>query len=279
MKERVTLTIEKNILEKIDSRIDGSKVKNRSHAVELMLIKALSSNRPRKAIILAGGRGNRLGSIIETIPKPLIEVKGKPLLQWNIELLRSHGIKEIMISVGYMADKVKEYFGDGEKFGVKIFYTQDEFPLGTAGPIKKVKDFVTETTIVCNADELKDIDLDEMYEYHKNNQGLCTIALTTVDDPSAFGVALLNGDKIVTFIEKPSRENAPSNLINAGLYFLEPALIKYIPDGFSQIEQDVFPKLAKEDKLYGYHFSGQWLPTDTPDKLEIAKEDWKGIKS
>lgn len=268
MKERVTLTIEKELLERIDQKIDGSKIKNRSHAVELLLLRAFSSNRPRKAVILAGG---------PDYSKSLIEVKGKPLILWNIELLKKHGVREVMLCVNKDDTKIKALFGDGSKYGIKIHYHEEEFPLGTSGSVKAVSHFITETSIILNADELKDIDLDDMYEFHTDGHKICTIALTTVNSPENFGVALLNGNKIVTFVEKPSRENAPSKLVNAGLYIIEPDVLKYIPDGFSKIEQDVFPKLASADKLYGYIFSGQWFSTKTNESLEKAAVEWKGI--
>jgi NDP-sugar pyrophosphorylase family protein len=191
--------------------------------------------------------------------------------------LKNHGVKEIILCINKNDDKIKEFFGLGEKFGVKIFYNEQEFPLGTAGSVKAVSEFVTETVIVCNADELKNIDLDDMYEFHKDGHKICTIALTTVNDPSRFGVAMLNGNKIVAFVEKPSKETAPSKLVNAGLYIIEPDVLNYIPDGFSMIEQDVFPKLAAEERLYGYIFSGQWYSTKSEESFVKAIKEWKGL--
>lgn len=268
MKERVTLTIEKNLLEKIDQKIDGSKIKNRSHAVELLLIKAFASNRPRKAVIFAGG---------DNPGRTMVEIKNKPLLLWNIELLKKHGVKEVMLCIGKESNNIKGFFGDGKGFGLNIQYNEEEHPLGTAGSLKAVSEFITETVIACNGDELKSIDLDDMYEFHTDGHKICTIALTTVNNPEKFGVALLNGNRIVTFVEKPSKENAPSKLVNAGLYIIEPDVLKYIPDGFSKIEQDVFPKLAAEDKLWGYIFSGQWYSTKTAESMTKAINEWKGI--
>ena len=193
-------------------------------------MKALSSNRPRKAIILAGGE--------EISPRSLLIIKGKPLLEWNIELLKNHGVKEIMLCIGKNGQKIRDYFG---------------------------------------ADELKNIDLDDMYEFHKDGNKTCTIALTTVDDPSKFGAALLNGNRIVTFIEKPLKENSPSKLVNAGLYIIEPEVLKYIPEGFAMLEQDVFPKLAKADKLFGYIFPGQWFSTKTEQSFDKAQKEWDGF--
>lgn len=272
MKERVTLTVDQNILNKIDEKVDGTIIKNRSHAVELLLLKALSSNRPRKAIILAGGEHSK-----NTELKVLSKIKNKSLLEWNIQLLQKHGVKEILLCIGDKDSEIKKYFGNGEGLGIKISYSEEEFPLGTAGSIKSAKEFFKETIILCNADELKDIDLDDMYEFHKDANKTCTIALTTVEDPSKYGAALMNGNRIITFIEKPSKDKAPSNLVNAGLYIIEPEVLKYIPDGFSMIENDVFPILAKQDKLFGYIFSGQWFSTKTNEDFQKAAKEWKGL--
>jgi NDP-sugar pyrophosphorylase family protein len=272
MKERITLTIERDILEKIDNKVDGSMVKNRSHAVELLLLKAMSSNRLRKAILLAGGEGDKHKKV-----SVLDNVHEKTLLEWNIKLLKRYGVKELLICIPKGYENIKEKF-NMHSMGMDIKYFDEEYLMGTAGSLKAVKDFITETTAVCYSDDLKKVDLDDMYEFHKNNNKLCTIALTTVDDPSNFGVALMNGNRIITFIEKPPKESAPSKLINAGVFIIEPEILKFIPEGFSMIEQDVFPKLAKHDNLIGYVFSGQWLKIKTVEDLEKAKKEWKGIK-
>ncbi|MBU2638764.1 MAG: NTP transferase domain-containing protein [Nanoarchaeota archaeon] len=276
MKERVTLTIESNILKQIDKRINGSTIKNRSHAVELILRESIGANTLRKGLILAGGKGTRLKPITDEIPKPLLPVHGKPILQYGIELFKKFGINEIILSIGYKGSQIKEYFGNGERFGVTIHYIEETEPLGTAGPLNLARKYLTEPFVMCNADELKDIDLTDMYIFHKNNHALATIALTTVPDPSNYGVARMQGQKIVEFIEKPPAP--PSNLINAGLYILEPDVLKYVPKkGFAMVEKDVFPKIAAEGKLYGYNFAGQWMDTGTLDRYDRAIKEWKGF--
>lgn len=277
MKERVTLTIEQSILETVDKRIDGFKVKNRSHAVELLLLKALDQNRPRKALILAGGQGTRLRPITHEIPKPLIPLHDKPILQHTIDLFKRYGITEILLSVGYKAEKIKEFFGNGKRFGVDIIYLEENEPLGTAGPLNLAREHLTDTFMMCNADELKNIDLHEMYLFHKESGAKATIALTTVADPSQYGVAKLMGNKILEFIEKPAQGTAPSNLINAGLYVLEPSIFDFVPKGTGSIERDIFPKIAQEGKLFGFPFSGQWFDTGTLERYEEAMQKWQGI--
>ena len=275
MKERVTLTIDNDILENIDSRVDGTQIKNRSHAVELLLMKALSSNRLRKGVILAGGEKKNTSSETITI---MARVQDKNLIEWNVKLLKRNGVKEVLICIPKDNIEIREYFGNGDKLGVPITYLEEEYPLGTAGSIKAAAEFVTETTVVCYPDDLKKVDLDDMYEFHKINNKACTIALTTVEDPSRFGVALMNGSKILTFVEKPSKESAPSKLINSGVYIIQPSILKFIPEGFSSVETDVFPKLARDEELVGYVFSGQWMHIANKKDLEIAEKEWKGIK-
>jgi NDP-sugar pyrophosphorylase family protein len=240
-----------------------------------LLSRAFGENKPSKAIILAGGKSSGLKSLTELLPKPMLRVKNKPILEHNIEMLKNHGIKDIIISLGYRGNKIKEYFGDGSQFGVNLSYVEEEEPMGTAGPLNLLKEEIKSTFILMNGDELKDIDIEDMFAFHKKNKSVATLALTTVENPSEYGVAVMNGNKVMTFIEKPSKQNAPSKLISAGLYILEPEVLKIVPEGFSMIENDVFPKLAMNEKLLGYVFSGQWFDARTPDMYNEAKREWQ----
>lgn len=279
MKERVTLTIDEDILKTIDASVDGRGIKNRSHAIELLLRKALKGDVPAKAVILAGGRGTRLQPVTKHTPKSLIELNKQPILQYNIDLCKRYGITDIILSIGHLGDQIKEYYGDGSAHGIRITYVEESEPLGTAGPLRKIKHKLTETFILMNGDELKDINLRKIHRFHVEQGGRATIALTTVEDPSAYGVALMDGAKIVRFVEKPPRGDEPSKLINAGLYILEPEVIDLLPEGFSMMEQDVFPKLAKDQDLYGYPFSGQWFDTGTTERLDNARKHWEGFSA
>ncbi len=277
MRERVTFTIDNGVLELVDKTIDGFKIKNRSHAVELLLKKALKANIPKKVVILAGGKGTRLRPLTYEVPKALLPIHGKTLTEHLFDLFKKYEIKDILISVGYLKEKIMEYIADGVRFGVDVGYIEEDKPLGTAGPVKLARHKLNDTFIVTNGDELKDIDLEEMYKLHKENNALVTIALTTVDDPSEYGVARLAGSKILEFVEKPKKGKSPSNLINSGLYIVEPEVINMIPDGKAMFEKDVFPKLAEKGKLFGYPFSGQWFDTGNMDRYEKAIKEWKGI--
>lgn len=269
MKERVTVTIDRSLLKTIDSSIDGMQVKNRSHAIELLIERALKQVMPSHAVILAGGDSKRL----------LKPVNGKPVLVHNIDLLSMYGVTNIIMIVSKHNSEVREYIGDGSKYDVNVTYFEEKEMMGTAGALNLVRDQLTSSFILMNGDELKNVDLKDMFNFHKQNHGLCTIALTSVQDPSQYGVALLNGNLVVAFIEKPPAKNAPSNLVSAGLYIMEPDVRHYIPKGFGKLETDVFPKLAKENKLIGYPFSGQYV--DVQEDLgmtEMLSSIWKGFR-
>jgi mannose-1-phosphate guanylyltransferase len=182
------------------------------------------------------------------------------------------------MSVGHKKDKIKSFLENGEKFGVSVKYLEEENPLGTAGALKQAENLVDGDFIVSNSDELKNIDILEMYRIHKERKAIATIALTTVSDPHGYGVASLSGSKIVEFTEKPKKGNHSSNLINAGFYIFSSEIFDYIPKGKSSLEKDVFPKLVKEERLFGYPFSGQWYNTSTIKDYEKAIKNWVDIR-
>ena len=280
MKERITITLNEELIEQLDKRIDGEEIKNRSQEIEKILEDSLGSSIPSKALILAGGQGTRLRPLTLKIPKALVDVQGKTLTEWLFELFKKYNIRDMILSTGYMADKVRDYFTDGSKFGVNIDYVEEdpEKPLGTGGPLRLAQNMLRDSFIVSNGDELKCINIPRMFRLHKRKKALVTIALTSVDDPSLYGVARLDGSRIVEFVEKPKKENAPSNFINSGFYIIEPEVIEMIPKGKKcMLEKDVFPILAKEGRLRGFPFSGQWFDTGNMERLERARKGWKGI--
>ena len=276
MKERITITLDKDLISHIDKRVDGDLIKNRSQQIEDLLSKSLGAYSPEKAVILVGGKGTRLRPLTLKTPKCMLEVQGKTVTEHLFDLFKKHGIRDMIISVGYLKEKVMDFYGDGSKFGVNITYVEEDEPLGTAGPLRHAKHLLNDSFIVTNGDELKNINIPRMFRLHKRKEALGTIALTTVTDPSHYGVARLSGSRIIEFVEKPKPEEAPSNLINAGFYVLEPKIIDMIPKGFSMLEQDVFPKLAKEGKLRGFPFEGQWFDMGTPERYDAAKKKWEG---
>jgi len=227
-----------------------------------------------KALILAGGKGTRLRPLTLDTPKSLIKIKNKTMLEHLFDLFKKYGINEIILSVGYMKDKIKEYVGEGKKFNVHLEYIEEDFPLGTAGPIKKAERLLTERFFVSNGDELKDIPLEDMLREHIKNKGLVTIALTKVPNPSDYGVVNLNGNRIKEFVEK-SKTFIGRAYINAGLYLMEKEIIEHIRDGYCVLEKDVFPYIAEQHKLYGYIFKGQWFDIGNIERYKEALRSWK----
>jgi NDP-sugar pyrophosphorylase family protein len=277
MKRRVTLTLDSEILRRLDKRVDGVNVRNRSHVIEMMLDRQLKSEGIKHAVILCGGEGTRLKPITYEIPKALIPIQGRPLIDHLFDLLKRHHVRNVTLSVGHMKDKIKQSIEDGFRFGMNVSYVEENQPMGTAGALKlirKSKMLPSEPFIVSNGDELKDIDISRMFQEHKNSNALVTIALTAVKNPGAYGVARLNGNQILEFVEKPRPEEAPSNFINAGFYIIDPEVIDMIPEGFSMLEKDVFPKLAQAGRLYGFPFSGQWFDTGNMERYEKAMKEW-----
>jgi NDP-sugar pyrophosphorylase family protein len=279
MKEKISITLEEELIKDIDKMVDGTKIKNRSHAIELLISRTFGHNRPKTAVFLLGGEGTRFRPITYEMPKALLPLQGRTVPEHLFDLFKKFGIIRFIFSLGYKAEKVQEYFGNGSKWGVEIIYVVEEKPMGSAGAIKLAKEYLNSSPfIVTNGDELKDIDIEDMYRFHKESGAKVTVALTTVEDPSAYGVAAMKGTKILRFVEKPKKEEAPSNLINSGLSIWEPSALLDIPEGHSMYEKDVFPILAKNGKLFGYVFEGQWFDTGTPERYERAIKQWRGIR-
>jgi len=227
-----------------------------------------------KAIILAGGLGERLRPLTNDTPKPLLPINGKPIIQHAIENFKKHHIKDIILSIGFEADKIKEYFKDGSDFGVNISYCIEDEPLGTGGAIKEAAKDIHETFLVINGDNLADFDWTSIIKLHKEKEAKITLALFPVDDVTQYGIAKLDENKIVKFIEKPSVEEAPSNLNNAGGYVMELKVLEILPEGKSSIERDCFEKFCGEDgSVYSYRHEGYWYPTDNLEKYKKAEEE------
>ena len=230
---------------------------------------------PKTAVVLAGGIGERLRPLTLATPKPLLPVADKPILAHTIENLRKQNIKNIILAVGYKAEQIREYFGNGAKFGVNITYLIEEKPLGTGGATKLASKNLKETFLVLNGDNLSDFNYKKLSEIHEKNKAKVTMALYPVEDVTKFGIADLDGDKITRFIEKPSREEAPTNLNNAGAYLIEPEVLDALPEGKCSIERDCFEKM--KEGLYAYQHPGQWFPTDDLNKYLTAQKGWKGL--
>lgn len=274
-RKRLTITLKKDVLRQVDQQIDGQRIRNRSHAIEYFLSQVLGP-KVKKAFILAGGKGIKMRPFTLEQPKTMLPVKGRPLLEHIISALREQGIRDVIILVGFLGEKIRGHFGDGSKFGVKISYVEEKRRLGTAAPLRLAKDQLSESFLMIYGDVLAQINFPDLIDYHQSHRGLATLALTTTSDPQEYGIVRLHGDKIVDFTEKPHKEKIASHLIFSGISVLSPKVIDRIPKkGFSMLEREVFPKLSKEGKLYGYLFEGKWFDVGTPQVYEKVLKEWE----
>ncbi len=229
-----------------------------------------------QALFLAGGKGTRLYPLTNEIPKPMVPIMGKPLLEHNMNLLKLHGINDIILSICYKPECIKQYFGNGSAFGLNIHYVSEDSPLGTGGAIKNCEKYLTDAFFVFNADILSNINFSEMLRYHKRKNAAVTIAVTRVDNPSAYGVIEYDENGYASsFREKPSPAEIVSHFINAGVYIFEPEILTHIPAGRPvSIEKEVFPQLLKDkQKVAIYNGCNYWLDIGTPEKYVRANRD------
>ncbi|MBI2449532.1 nucleotidyltransferase family protein [Candidatus Pacearchaeota archaeon] len=235
-----------------------------------------------KVIILAGGLGERLRPLTDEVPKPLLPILGKPILEYCIENLKKHGLTDIILSVGYKSERIKEYFGDGSRFRVKILYNIESQPLGTGGAVKEIvnKLGIKDNFLLLWGDNIADYDISRMLtEHHKTNAEI-TMSLTPREDVENFGVIELEGNRIIKFVEKPKREEATSNLINAGAFIIAPKALDILPDGKSSIERQCFESVSLNKKrYYAFKHKGYWFPTDTLEKYKQAEEEIRRVKN
>jgi len=214
-----------------------------------------------KAVVMAGGEGSRLRPLTIGRPKPMVPMANKPVMAHILDLLKRHGITEVVVTLQYMADYVQDYFGDGQSLGMKISYSVEEVPLGTAGSIKNAQELLGETFIVISGDALTDVDLTAIVNYHRAKKSLATLTLYSVPTPLEYGVVIVDSDgRVRQFLEKPSWGEVISDTVNTGIYVLEPEVLNYFSAGqIFDFSKDLFPILLKQnDPMYGFVASGYW---------------------
>ncbi len=274
-RERISITVRKNLLAKLDSTVDGVKIRSRSHALDYYLSKALSPS-VSKAIILCGGMGTKMRPFTYEMPKAMLPIHGRPLLEHTIELLKRYQITQIILSVGDLGDKIRDHFGSGEKFGVRTTYLRQPGAVGTGGALAMAEGMLqNETFLLMHGDILADIDLDDLISFHQESDYVCSLALTSASNAADFGVAQVKRNQIVAFDEKPDPKDSASNLVNAGIAICEPAIFALLPIRTPcSLENDVFHPMATQGKLGGYFFAGKWFDIGTPKHYEQALKGW-----
>ena len=224
--------------------------------------------------MLAGGFGTRLRPWTETIPKPLLPILDKSMIEHVLDVLPESQVDKVLIAAGYGVEQIREHF---EKIPLpyEVVIVEETEPLGTGGAIANCREHLSGGTFcVINGDLITSLKVEEMLEFHKQNGGIATISLWEVEDPSRFGVADYKEDtgKIMRFQEKPAIEDAYSNLINAGTYILEQEIFDFMPDGAHSIERDIYEKIAETGALNGFPFAGMFVDAGTPPSFVEASQ-------
>jgi D-glycero-alpha-D-manno-heptose 1-phosphate guanylyltransferase len=231
----------------------------------------VSSDNGIKTIILAGGMGTRLRGVIEDIPKPMAPVGGKPFLEYLLLQLKRWKSTDVVLSVGYKKEIIKSCFGNGNRFGIHISYSEEEQPLGTGGALRKAI-FLNDDPyfLVMNGDSFFNINLGNLIEYHTNKPGITTMSLAFVKDRGRYGGIEINDDGSIATFQKEGPNNP--GFINGGIYVINRDIVKYIPEGKISLEEHVLPLLKKDNLLYGKVFDAFFLDIGLPkDYLWIDK--------
>ena len=237
-----------------------------------------------QVVVLAGGFGTRLRPWTYEIPKPILPMLDKTLLEHVVEVVPSDKVDEVVVAGGYKVDDIESYFRKADvSYDVRI--VRETEPLGTGGALGNCRDVVSGQFVCLNGDIVSSLDMQVGLDLHQKNGGIGTLALWEVEDPTRFGIVGLDDEQRITqFKEKPAPEEVFSNLINAGSYLFEEDIFDYIPLGRSSLEREVFPVLAEEQKLNGFSFDGYFIDAGTPKswslgvEASIAHQRWKGGK-
>ena len=229
-----------------------------------------------QALILAGGKGTRLRPLTMHTPKPIVPIANRPFLLYQLELLKRADVRDVILSLSYQPQKIEDRLGDGTDYGVRISYTVEALPLGTAGAYRNAAGLISKTTVVLNGDVLTDIDLNEVIQFHRERGAAATIVLTPVPNPTAYGLVETDGEgKVRRFLEKPKPDEVTCDTINAGIYILEPRVLDYIPEGEPfMFEYGVFPQLLERgEPFYAYIWRGYWRDIGTSASYREANMD------
>ncbi len=229
-----------------------------------------------KAVIMAGGEGARLRPLTCDRPKPMVPLMDKPMMEYIVELLATHDLQDLAVTLQYLPEQIKDYFGDRSPLGVNFNYFLEEEPLGTAGSVKNAASFLDDTFMVISGDCLTDIDLSAAIAFHRQKKTLVTIVLTPQENPLEYGIVIVNEEgRITRFLEKPGWGEVFSDTVNTGIYILEPEVLSYIPDGKKfDFSRDLFPLLMKKGQpLYGCVLPGYWCDIGNLEQYRFAHYD------
>ena len=229
-----------------------------------------------KAVIMAGGEGTRLRPLTANQPKPMLPMANRPMAEHVVNLLRRHGFDDIVVTVAFLANQIRTYFGDGSEFGVRMVYAIEDSPLGTAGSVRNARDELDERFLVISGDVLTDIDLSELVAFHEKQGSVATLALKSMENPLEFGIVITGADgRVERFLEKPGWGAVFSDTINTGIYVLEPEVFDWIPEGRQvDFSGEVFPAMLEAGRhLFGFVAGGYWEDVGTLEAYVGAHRD------
>lgn len=267
-KERLTITMRKDILSALDQYIDGDTIRNRSHAIEHIVGRHLGAG-INTCVILASGREDQ--SI-----KCLLRVHNRPVIAYTIELLRQANIRNIIMVINAKCPNIKSYLGNGSQWKINIQYVEEAEPCGTAQSLNAVRSLVKETFLLMYGDILVDLDLQELVRFHRDlDRAVMTLAVTGCTNPSQYGVTELQGSRVYNLIEKPNAYNK-SNLVVAGVAVCEPKLFDYLPEKCENkyLARDILPDLAHRGQVGGYPFASKWFDVSHEEEYKRAQTEW-----
>ncbi len=229
-----------------------------------------------KAVVMAGGEGTRLRPLTSNQPKPMVPIVGKPCMEHIVELLMTHGFEEIIVTLAFLPQAIRSYFGNGESIGANIEYSVEESPAGTAGSVRLASDHLDDTFIVISGDAFCDFDLTKLVEFHKEKGSAATLALKSVENPLEFGIVVTDSDgRVERFLEKPSWSQVFSDTINTGVYVIEPEVLNHVPtDRPYDFSKELFPLLLEMGRpVYGHVVEGYWQDVGDLDQYRQANFD------
>ncbi|MGH2542116.1 MAG: sugar phosphate nucleotidyltransferase, partial [Ardenticatenaceae bacterium] len=229
-----------------------------------------------KAVVMAGGEGSRLRPLTLGRPKPMIPLVNKPILSHILDLLKRHGITDVVITLQYLADRIKDYYGDGSNLGMKLEYSVEDVPLGTAGSVKLASRLLDETFLVISGDALTDFDLRRILEFHREKGAFATLTLARVPNPSDYGVVQTDDEgRIIRFYEKPGWSEVMSDTVNTGIYVLEPEMLERIEKGVvCDFGHDLFQQMIDEKRaVCGFVAEGYWTDIGRIEEYVRATAD------
>jgi histidinol-phosphate phosphatase family protein len=234
-----------------------------------------------KAVILAGGKGTRMGEFTKEIPKPMLQVGGKPILEHQLNLLRRYGISEVFILVNFLKDSIIKYFGDGKNLGLDISYYEEKEPLGTVGGVKEIEEFLTEDFLILYGDVMIDMHLGRLFDFHFQKKSDCTLVLHPNDHPFDSDLVDVNDNhRVVDFFPKPhTPDTYYKNLVNAGAYVFSPAILSYLEKGKkADFGKDIFPSIYNKVNMFGYNTAEYLKDMGTPGRWNEVEKAWQSGK-